>query len=115
GDAMAAAGQKVVLITGCSSGIGLKIAVLLAKDENQRYHGQCGAEADPSGRPRKLCTLIVVLGLSPQWRYSNHRSPSAVSYSSTTPGSLELTQTLASCCWNCWNRLFDCTSTDAIT
>ncbi|KAL6482533.1 hypothetical protein MHYP_G00106130 [Metynnis hypsauchen] len=35
---MAAAGQKVVLITGCSSGIGLKIAVLLAKDEKQRYH-----------------------------------------------------------------------------
>ncbi|XP_007241286.2 retinol dehydrogenase 8-like [Astyanax mexicanus] len=35
---MATVGQKVVLITGCSSGIGLKIAVLLAKDENQRYH-----------------------------------------------------------------------------
>ncbi|XP_017541454.1 retinol dehydrogenase 8-like isoform X2 [Pygocentrus nattereri] len=37
-DVMAAAGQKVVLITGCSTGIGLKIAVLLAKDEKQRYH-----------------------------------------------------------------------------
>lgn len=32
-------GQKVVLITGCSSGIGLRIAVMLAEDEKQRYHG----------------------------------------------------------------------------
>ncbi|XP_059415312.1 retinol dehydrogenase 8a [Carassius carassius] len=30
--------QKVVLITGCSSGIGLRIAVLLARDELNRYH-----------------------------------------------------------------------------
>ncbi|XP_026056656.1 retinol dehydrogenase 8-like [Carassius auratus] len=30
--------QKVVLITGCSSGIGLRIAVLLASDEQKRYH-----------------------------------------------------------------------------
>ncbi|KAI2666045.1 Retinol dehydrogenase 8 [Labeo rohita] len=30
--------QKVVLITGCSSGIGLRIAVLLARDEQKRYH-----------------------------------------------------------------------------
>uniref|UniRef100_A0A3Q4GWG3 Retinol dehydrogenase n=1 Tax=Neolamprologus brichardi TaxID=32507 RepID=A0A3Q4GWG3_NEOBR len=29
---------KVVLITGCSSGIGLRIAVMLAEDEKQRYH-----------------------------------------------------------------------------
>uniref|UniRef100_A0A8C9TP65 Retinol dehydrogenase n=1 Tax=Scleropages formosus TaxID=113540 RepID=A0A8C9TP65_SCLFO len=29
---------KVVLITGCSSGIGLRIAVMLAKDEKKRYH-----------------------------------------------------------------------------
>ncbi|XP_037392472.1 retinol dehydrogenase 8 [Pygocentrus nattereri] len=29
--------QKVVLITGCSSGIGLAIAVLLAKDEKKRF------------------------------------------------------------------------------
>ncbi|XP_076866089.1 retinol dehydrogenase 8a [Brachyhypopomus gauderio] len=35
---MASGGQKVVLITGCSSGIGLRIAVLLAKDEQKRYH-----------------------------------------------------------------------------
>ncbi|MCJ8748262.1 hypothetical protein PDJAM_G00163000 [Pangasius djambal] len=35
---MAAPGQKVVLITGCSSGIGLCIATLLAKDEHQRYY-----------------------------------------------------------------------------
>lgn len=37
---MAAPGQKVVLITGCSSGIGLCIASLLAKDEQQRYYGK---------------------------------------------------------------------------
>ncbi|XP_016103649.1 retinol dehydrogenase 8-like [Sinocyclocheilus grahami] len=30
--------QKAVLITGCSSGIGLRIAVLLARDEQKRYH-----------------------------------------------------------------------------
>ncbi|XP_030586349.1 retinol dehydrogenase 8-like [Archocentrus centrarchus] len=35
---MASPGQKVVLITGCSTGIGLRIAVRLAKDEMQRYH-----------------------------------------------------------------------------
>lgn len=39
GVAMASGGeQKVVLITGCSSGIGLRIAVLLARDELKRYH-----------------------------------------------------------------------------
>ncbi|CDQ95769.1 unnamed protein product [Oncorhynchus mykiss] len=37
---MANPGQKVVLITGCSSGIGLRMAVMLAKDEKQRYHGK---------------------------------------------------------------------------
>uniref|UniRef100_A0A8C6SRQ5 Retinol dehydrogenase 8b n=1 Tax=Neogobius melanostomus TaxID=47308 RepID=A0A8C6SRQ5_9GOBI len=35
---MASPGQKVVLITGCSSGIGLRMAVMLAKDEQKRYH-----------------------------------------------------------------------------
>ncbi|KPP68455.1 retinol dehydrogenase 8-like [Scleropages formosus] len=35
---MASDGQKVVLITGCSSGIGLRVAVLLAKDDRKRYH-----------------------------------------------------------------------------
>ncbi|XP_050963587.1 retinol dehydrogenase 8-like [Labeo rohita] len=35
---MAAEGQKVVLITGCSSGIGLAIAVMLARDEMKRYY-----------------------------------------------------------------------------
>jgi trans-2-enoyl-CoA reductase len=36
---MASNGQKVVLITGCSSGIGLRMAVMLANDEQKRYHG----------------------------------------------------------------------------
>ncbi|XP_072005557.1 retinol dehydrogenase 8 isoform X1 [Engystomops pustulosus] len=35
---MANDSKKSVLITGCSSGIGLKIAVQLAKDPQQRYH-----------------------------------------------------------------------------
>ncbi|XP_047222782.1 retinol dehydrogenase 8-like isoform X1 [Girardinichthys multiradiatus] len=35
---MVSSEQKVVLITGCSSGIGLRMAVMLAKDEKQRYH-----------------------------------------------------------------------------
>ncbi|KTG35765.1 hypothetical protein cypCar_00027171 [Cyprinus carpio] len=35
---MAAEGQRVVLITGCSSGIGLAIAVMLARDEMKRYY-----------------------------------------------------------------------------
>ncbi|XP_061534635.1 uncharacterized protein LOC133403624 isoform X3 [Phycodurus eques] len=35
---MASGGQKVVLITGCSSGIGLRMAVMLAKDQQKRYH-----------------------------------------------------------------------------
>ncbi|KAL4659167.1 retinol dehydrogenase 8 [Arapaima gigas] len=35
---MGSDGQKVVLVTGCSSGIGLRVAVLLAKDDRRRYH-----------------------------------------------------------------------------
>lgn len=35
---MANSDHKVVLITGCSSGIGLRIAVTLARDEKKRYH-----------------------------------------------------------------------------
>ncbi|XP_030051156.1 retinol dehydrogenase 8 [Microcaecilia unicolor] len=34
---MPGSGQKTVLVTGCSSGIGLKIAVRLAKDPQRRY------------------------------------------------------------------------------
>lgn len=32
--------QKVVLITGCSSGIGLALAVRIAKDEKKRFMGK---------------------------------------------------------------------------
>ncbi|XP_075711558.1 retinol dehydrogenase 8 [Rhinoderma darwinii] len=35
---MANNSKKTVLITGCSSGIGLKIAVQMAKDPRERYH-----------------------------------------------------------------------------
>ncbi|XP_007910403.2 retinol dehydrogenase 8-like [Callorhinchus milii] len=35
---MASDGQKVVLITGCSSGIGLRLAVQLASDPLKRFH-----------------------------------------------------------------------------
>lgn len=37
---MATEGQRVVLITGCSSGIGLAIAVMLARDQMKRYYGK---------------------------------------------------------------------------
>ena len=36
----AAMNQKVVLITGCSSGIGLALAVRIAKDEKKRFMGK---------------------------------------------------------------------------
>ncbi len=32
--------QKAVLVTGCSSGIGLALAVRLAKDEKNRFMGK---------------------------------------------------------------------------
>lgn len=38
---------RTVLISGCSSGIGLELAVQLARDPKQRYHGKgsrAGAE-----------------------------------------------------------------------
>ena len=34
---MAASNQKVVLVTGCSSGIGLETAVMLARDADKRF------------------------------------------------------------------------------
>lgn len=36
----AAMNQKIVLITGCSSGIGLALAVRIAKDEKKRFIGK---------------------------------------------------------------------------
>lgn len=33
--------QKTVLITGCSSGIGLALATHIAKDEKKRFMGKC--------------------------------------------------------------------------
>lgn len=39
-DFVAGMNQKVVLITGCSSGIGLALAVRIAKDEKKRFMGK---------------------------------------------------------------------------
>lgn len=41
--AMATPAPRVVLVTGCSSGIGLALAVRLAQDPQQRFHGEHGA------------------------------------------------------------------------
>lgn len=39
---------KTVLITGCSSGIGLALAVRLARDKQRRFRGERGGGTPPS-------------------------------------------------------------------
>lgn len=59
---MASPGQKVVLITGCSSGIGLRMAVMLAEDEQKRYHGKCTwmcVCVSEREREREYLTILV--------------------------------------------------------
>ena len=45
---------KIVVITGCSSGIGLETAVLLAKDDNKRF--KVFATMRNLAKKEKLCT-----------------------------------------------------------
>lgn len=53
--------QKVVLITGCSSGIGLRIAVLLARDDQKRYHGKRAHLRRFSVQTSICCLFIPIL------------------------------------------------------
>lgn len=46
---MAKAAPRTVLITGCSSGIGLRTAVQLAQDPGKRFHGESWANQQGVG------------------------------------------------------------------
>lgn len=50
---------KTVLITGCSSGIGLALAVRLARDKQRRFRGERGGGTPPAPgeSPRGLSRL----------------------------------------------------------
>lgn len=51
---------KTVLITGCSSGIGLALAVRLARDKQRRFRGERGGGTPPPApreTPRGLSRL----------------------------------------------------------
>lgn len=60
--------QKVVLITGCSSGIGLALAARIAKDEKKRFMGEfpgCSKRLErlePSGSSRSWSWSVSLPG-----------------------------------------------------